>query len=248
MPTPFTHLEIASRLLADPDLNPSARDFLNQYRPDFLLGSIIADARVGANIKRENTHFYTYDQPIRERPWRIMLKTYPALNQPIHEGHHAFIAGYVAHLATDEYWARRMVYRQFIKADWGVADKSIRWLALNLILFYMDVRDYERILPGYCASLCESHPQGWLPFLEDEAIYYWRDLVAHQLNGQRERQTLNIISEVLGLSPPEMLDMLSEENMQEKLWRYISMEALEQHETENYQFTLEQLSLYLDHN
>ena len=67
MPTPFTHLEIAQRLLQDERIPMDIRGILTQEKPAFLLGSVAADGRVDLGSARQDTHFYRYDQPQTER-------------------------------------------------------------------------------------------------------------------------------------------------------------------------------------
>src|SRR5690349_17524253 len=106
MPTPFTHLHIANDLDADPILPDSLKTLINANYGAYLLGSICADATSTGIADRETTHFYRYDKPIVEPPWRVMMAMHPTLCTPKSPAHEAFIAGYVAHLAADEYWSR----------------------------------------------------------------------------------------------------------------------------------------------
>ena len=48
MPTPFTHLRYAERALTDPALPDSARAALEAGLPEYLLGSVVADAQAVA--------------------------------------------------------------------------------------------------------------------------------------------------------------------------------------------------------
>jgi hypothetical protein len=132
MPTPFTHLEIAQRLLCDPHVPESTRALLDSERPAFLLGSVAADARDGAGATRESTHFYAYDRPIEERPWRVMMNSFPALARPHSRAQVAFRAGYVAHLSIDEEWGRKLVRPRFVKHEWGTPWEH-RFLMLHII-------------------------------------------------------------------------------------------------------------------
>ena len=97
--------------------------------PAFQLGSIVADARVASGDGREVTHFYAYGSYITEHPWRAMLRLHPALRQAQDEAHLAFLAGYVAHLATDEAWALKMVRPQFWDKQWIGVERREKFLA-----------------------------------------------------------------------------------------------------------------------
>ena len=81
MPTPFTHLETAQRMLVDEHIPSEIRSALALEKPAFLLGSVAADARTNGDLTRESTHFYSYDKGITEHPWRVMLQQNPNLYQ-----------------------------------------------------------------------------------------------------------------------------------------------------------------------
>ena len=144
MPTPYSHLWIAHRLLADEALSSEVQSAIAADVPAYLLGSIVADARIYPGADRELTHFYRYDKPMPDHPWQEMLRQNPTLAQPQTDSHRAFIAGYVAHLAADEYWTRQMVGPHFAEGAWG---NDIRWrfYVLHLLLTSMDERDEARL-------------------------------------------------------------------------------------------------------
>jgi hypothetical protein len=144
MPTPFTHLAVAQKLLQDEAIPPKIRDCLQQELPAFLLGNIAADARVNMGGGREATHFYTYSEPIQEHPWRIMLNKYPTLKNSQNPAHRAFLAGYMAHLAIDEMWHVEFAYPNFFLAKWG-EDHRYVFTALHLVLIHMDQRSFHRM-------------------------------------------------------------------------------------------------------
>ena len=107
MPTPFTHLASAQRLLDDEGWSAPGRAFLRAHAAAFLLGSIAADGHACSDLRREDTHFYTYDRPITTPPAAVMLSRYPVLLAPVSAGQRAFVAGYVGHLALGELWTER---------------------------------------------------------------------------------------------------------------------------------------------
>ena len=79
MPTPFTHLLTAQRALSDPAIPAAGRALLETHRGAYLLGSVVADAHGLAGLKREDTHFYSFDKPMEDHPWRVMLARFPIL-------------------------------------------------------------------------------------------------------------------------------------------------------------------------
>ncbi len=246
MPTPFTHLEIAQRLLLDERLPAAGRSLLRARLPAFQLGSIVADARVTSGLGREETHFYAYGVPISEKPWRRMLRLHESLREPRDEAHCAFIAGYVAHLASDEAWALKMVRPQFWGRDWPGVARQEKFFALHLILTVMDERD-EGALAGWQAeSLARCQPCDWLPFLPDTVLCGWRDLVAEQIRPAGHSQTLEIFAKRLGRDPAELRAALDDEAcMQRALWRHVPKIMLAQAERRVYSYTREQLAAYI---
>ena len=67
MPTPFMHMALARRLIADPSLPTTIRDLVQSAWGAFLLGSIAPDARISSGLDRANTHFFEY-QPVIDPP------------------------------------------------------------------------------------------------------------------------------------------------------------------------------------
>ena len=246
MPTPFTHLRIVQSLLTDELISLPYRELLLRQRPAFQLGSIVADARVASGVGREVTHFYAYGVPISERPWRQMLHRHPSLNEAQDEAHLAFLAGYVAHLAADEAWALKMVRPQFWGRDWIGVDRWDKFFALHLILTVMDERD-ELVLEGWQAdSLSSSEPCAWLPFMADEVLRGWRDLVAEQITPGGSSQTLSIFGTRLKCDPAELRAALDDPACLDKvLWRHIPKMLLAEVERLGYAYTRDQLAVYL---
>lgn len=247
MPTPFTHLQIAQQQLTNEHIPDSIRRDLMQHRPAFLLGSIAADGRVNSNIGREVTHFYQYEMSITEHPWIVMLETHPMLKTPHDADHHAFIAGYVAHLAADEYWSLNMM-RPYFGEDrhWGDVSREMRFLALHLILIHADERDCALLQHWQAADLAAARPHNWLPFLSDETLATWRDFIADQLTeGGCGSQTLEVFGERLGMSARELATYSSNPAMmQEHLWQYIPKQILAELEPKLYAYSCEQLITY----
>lgn len=219
MPTPFTHLAVAARLLDDPAVPAPIRAELGRERGAFLLGNIAADARVSSGVQRENTHFYAYNRPIVEHPWRVMLDAYPALKQVGDAAQQAFLAGYVAHLVMDEVWTVELVRPVFVEQEW--APGPIRFRMLNVLLVWMDLRDYPTLPRWEREALESAAPCDWSPFLDDPNLCAWRDLIARQLVPGKP-ETIEIISERVGLTPAELTAILeSPEALARDLWGHV---------------------------
>lgn len=243
MPTPFTHLAIANRLLEDASLSETARALLHAQRPAFLLGSVAADARISPTSQREDTHFYHYTQRIQDHPWRVMLARYPSLATPRDDAHRAFVAGYVAHLATDEYWSLHMLEPHFARGTWGDSIQA-RFFVLHLLLIAMDERDLAAIDRQQAHTLAACQPHNWLPFMPDEVLCEWNAFIAQQLLGESE--TLRIFGERVRHTPAELRALLDDPAyMQNALWQHITPDLLTSHEAGMYAFSLAQLEAYL---
>ncbi|XWX03211.1 hypothetical protein VZO05_11935 [Aggregatilineales bacterium SYSU G02658] len=241
MPTPFTHLAYAQRMLDSADscllmLNPAVE------RPAFLLGSVAADARVPALDSRAATHFYTYTEPMRDHPWRVMLAQNPYLDHPTDPALAAFVAGYVFHLAMDEYWSREMLGPHFAHGTWG-SSRAERFYVLHLLLIAMDERDERTLPPHVAAELERCQPNHWLGFMSDDILSDWRDFIARQITGQSE--TLRIFGERIGRSPQELRQVLdSAEQMHHLLYQHLTPSFLADFEQHMYDFACEQLAVF----
>ncbi|MCC6614382.1 MAG: zinc dependent phospholipase C family protein [Anaerolineae bacterium] len=245
MPTPFTHLAVAQRLLDDPEVSNSARAFLLHQRPAFLLGNIAADARISDGVTRESTHFFAYDRPIETHPWRVMFAQHPALEHVSSEAQQAFLAGYVAHLSMDEIWSLEMVRPYFADGTW--ANRRQRFLMLHVILIYMDERDYDLLSSWQQSTLCAAQPQHWTPFLSDSALEDWRDFIGGQMPPAGDSQTLQVLGERLNMEPAELRVILDDDQrMRDDLWSNVPRTLLTEVETHMYDHARAQMMIYLD--
>lgn len=245
MPTPFTHLAAAQRLLDEPSLAPEHRELFRRELGAFLLGNVAADARNESGTPRAATHFYDYAQVITdETPWSIMLRQNPELWTPQDDAHAAFIAGYVAHLSMDEIWSRRMVGPHFVERDW--AERSHRWVMLHVILIYMDERDTGFLADWQADSLARAEPHLWTSFLTDTSLAHWRDMIADQLRPGGQSQTLEIFGARAKRTPEQLRALLDDPSeMYSSLWQYIAPELLVEIEGEMYGHAVTQTGAYL---
>jgi hypothetical protein len=233
MPTPFTHLKTALRLLNDEAIPPDVRASLDAERGAFLLGNIAADARVSSGLRREDTHFYTYDIPITGHPWRVMMRLFPELEHPQSAAQRAFLAGYVAHLCMDEVWLVDMLKPQFVEREWGTRQE--RFLMLHMILIYMDERDYAGLAVWQREALARTEPHGWLPFMSDDDLRTWRDYISQQMPPGGTSETVVLLGERVGLAPDAMRAILeSPDAMQAQLWANVDPAVLARVEADMY--------------
>lgn len=225
MPTPFTHLETAQRMLRDDAIPQPLRHALAEELPAFLLGQIAADARTNGDLRREDTHFYSYDRGISEPPWRVMIQRNPVLLRPHSPAQRAFVAGYVAHLTVDEVWSLDMLGPHFAGREWGT--RPFRFLMLHILLIHMDERDYARLDPGHYDSLIRAQPVDWLPFMSDQTLADWRDFIGQQIKPGGVSQTLEVLGSRIAKPPAELRAILdAPETMQRDLWAHITPDTL----------------------
>ncbi len=244
MPTPFSHLAIAQRLLKD--LPPTTTEALVAQRPAYVLGSVAADARPDVPEPRKTTHFYAYDEPMLDHPWRTMLQQHPQLRSPSDPALRAFVAGYVAHLATDEVWTVNMLGPHFANSEWGESRQS-RFFVLHILLSHMDERDLANLEPWGAADIRHVQPNNWLPFLPDDVLIGWRDLIHEQIRPGGHSQTLEIFAERVDRPVSEFRDMLDDPaQMQRNLWNHIPRYTLAEIETAMYAHAKEALLAYME--
>jgi hypothetical protein len=245
MPTPFTHLEIAQRLLRDPKLPRRHRNDLLLEKGAFLLGNIAADARVDSGAPRLSTHFYHYGTGISVHPWRAMIDQYPALMSPQSPAHRAFVAGYVAHLSVDEIWALQMVGPHIAMGDWG-DNVNFRFFILHLLLITMDERDFAQLEPWQSAHLKQARPRQWTPFLSDHDLGHWQGVIAEQIKPGGKSLTLPILGERIGRTPEELRQLLdSRQYMQDNVWEHTPPTFLAETEAEMVAHARQQLLVYM---
>ena len=243
MPTPFSHLHIAQRLLNDPAVPRAQHDLLQADAPAFLLGGIAADQRTESG-DREDTHFYRYDKTMTDHPWRLMLAQNPALAHPRDAAHRAFVAGYVAHLAADEFWSLHMLRPHFANAAWGENARQ-RFYVLHYLLAWMDERDAGLIDPDTVQHLVLAQPDAWLAFLDDGRLDEWRDYIAGQMSAGSETSAIlsGRIQEEVSSFDQHLHD---EAWMTQQLWQPLTPETVTQTEADMYDFSREQMLVYLD--
>ncbi len=246
MPTPFTHLAAAQRLLTDPAVPDTQRDLLYRQRSAFLLGNVAADARAESGAAREATHFYAYGVPMTTAPWRVMLDRFPALQHAAAADQRAFLAGYVAHLSMDEVWTVDLLGPYFAQGDWGESPRQ-RFFYLHILLIFMDERDEQQLDGWQADTLAAAAPDGWLPFMSDTTLCDWRDLIATQLQPGGESKTLEIFGGRIGKTPQELRAVLdAPELMQRDLWTHVPPAALADIETRMYAHARAQMLTYLN--
>jgi len=241
MPTPFSHLAQAKRLL--PRLPAAAQGLIQAHLPAYYLGSVAADAKIPGQ-DRASTHFYRYDTAMPDHPWRVMLAQHPPLAQPSDVAWRVFVAAYVAHLATDAHWSRYMLGPHFARATWGKS-ASWRFYVLHYLLISMDERDEALLGEADAAALRACAQVAELPFIPPAVLEEWRDFIAEQISGHS--LTVPILAERVGVPAPQMRALLDDPaQMQAMLWDHVSPDVLADVEAGMDDHAQEQLLLYLE--
>lgn len=210
MPTPFYHLSVAEDLLRRSDLSVGNLELLLEYRPAFLLGNTAPDVQTVSGQARQTTHFF--DVPILPgmRPaWERLLIAHPSLVQgcPSPEGA-AFLAGYLCHLQADWLWVVEIFSPVFgPRAGWQTFRQ--RLYLHNVLRAYLDQQIFEGLAPEMGVELGRVLPRDWLPFVEDDFLFVWRDFLAQQLHPGAKAQTVEVFAARQGLEPQEFYTMLS---------------------------------------
>lgn len=247
MPTPFMHMALVQCLITDASLPGSIHDLLRAEWGAFLLGSIAPDARVSSGISRADTHFFEYRPVIDPPPAVAMLNRYPELRRAALQdtAKAVFIAGYVGHLAMDEIWCTQLLFPCFVEAN-GWQPQEERNLALHLLLGYLDERDRTQIPEIDYPALTSASPDHWLPFIGDEALAGWRDLIASQLAPGAASQTLEILGKRVAVPAARLAQYVgSPTEMHARLWAHVPPEQIPIIEEAMYRATLRTVIDYL---
>ncbi len=233
MPTPFTHLVAAERLLNDPALDAAHHELLSANRGAFLLGNVAPDAHVFGQL-RVSSHFYDCTLEAMPGACQVMLTEFPELREVQNPAQLAFIAGYMAHLAVDVVFCEQLIRPHLIAYRHTPEHPQARrrW---NYMLTWLDTRDYSRLSHGVGTLLYATTPDHWLPFMPDKALAGWRDLIAAQCPPDGCNRSFEILGARINLSPAELEAVVrSPERMQQDVWPFITPGELQATEATMY--------------
>lgn len=244
MPTPFMHLYAAQAALDDPRLPDDARRLINAHRDAYLLGSVVADGHYLAQLRRDETHFYTYEQPITVTPWRVMVGQYAPLRHAASDDQRAFLAGYAFHLTMDEVWTMDMLRVYFAHGEWGTRQQ--RFLMLHVMLIEADERDRTRLDARSWAAMRDVQPGDWLPFLSAPIMREWADMMYRQIKPDGRSETFDVLAPRVGMTPDDLRAVLRDgERTERDLWAHIPRSVLAQVEARMVESACEQMAAYL---
>jgi hypothetical protein len=120
-------------------------------------------------------------------------------------------------------------------------------LALHILLSYLDERDLQQLPTSEHAHLVSAEPQHWLPFMPDEALRGWRDIVAAQLPPAGASRTLEILGKRISMSVEDMTQFLSSKaRMDEIIWANVPAERVAATEEAMYVAVRRTVLAYLD--
>ncbi|NDJ84640.1 MAG: hypothetical protein GYB66_02030 [Chloroflexi bacterium] len=248
MPTPFTHLAKAQRLIDDSRVSSEHKRFLRQFWGAFLLGNIAPDAHHEVEtLKREDTHFFHYRPRVFPPPEQAILDQHPEITASVlgNSAQAAFVAGYLAHLAVDAAWCEEVLFPGFLLEDW--ADNATRHFLFVTLLAFMDGRDYEILPPEHAVALADVSPQYWLPFLPDTALVRWRDTIVAQIRPGGTRQSLQIMGRTVSSGYHGLAAILdSTTRLDAELWSRYPPTQLAGAEETAYQRMCASVRVYLD--
>jgi hypothetical protein len=230
MPTPFNHLVFAQELLDASGLSATIRQILAAERPAFYFGNIAPDVQTITGQPREATHFFPV--PIGDAPpaHERLFFAFPELSRPssLSRPQAAFVAGYLAHLEWDQLWIRD-IFEPFFGPQQTWSEFRERLYLHNAFRAHWDARDLLRLPASAGAELRAAQPQAWLPFIADEDLQRWRDLVADQLAPEGAARTVEVFAQRMDADPQAFAALVnSPEEMQRRVFAYIPLDRLAQ--------------------
>lgn len=248
MPSLGSHMVRARRLaetLGLPELDAD--------RGAFYLGSTAPDIRVITRGERADTHFFDLDDLERQDSVERMLEAHPQLRKPagLDAATAAFIAGFITHLVLDEAWVEEIYRPTFgIYSDIDADPRSNVWdRVLQYELDRLDRLD-DQCRIDLQGALAESAPPPGVPFIEDEHLGQWFEMInevaAQQPDYSRFRRMMTrhlqgagfsehdidaccaepnqIVKEALGVVSQERVDRFwehAEDIMRDRVRRYL---------------------------
>jgi hypothetical protein len=86
----------------------------------------------------------------------------------------------------------------------------------------LDKLAYDALPETAVTTLSSAVPNQWLPFVSDEALRQWQDLLVAQLEPTGELETINVYAGRLGMTPAAFAANLNSPAwMDEHVFRYI---------------------------
>jgi hypothetical protein len=178
--------------------------------PAFRLGHTAPDAQTVSGQPREATHFFSVPMTDPRPAHAVMFERFPELSRAsqLDSARAVFLTGYLCHLALDQLWIRQIFQPVFGEtAEWATFRE--RLYLHNVLRTHLDELDLPQLANGVGTSLGRALPDGWLPFLADEALARWRDWLVEQLQPGASSQTLEIFARRMNRDPQELSALLA---------------------------------------
>lgn len=228
MPTPINHLIMARELVESGLLTAAAQELLDGQPGAFLLGHTAPDVQTVSGQPREATHFYRFPPSSEQLAYSVLLAAYPELAHPAQMApdHAAFLCGYLAHLLADELWWHQVFDPCFgTMATWGTWRE--RLFLHNVLRTYLDRQDQARLNGQIGAALTNATPRRWLPFVSDDALCAWRDLLVQQLQPGQHIHTAEVFAARMGVPAQWIEDTLRDPHEMARLFHHAPPSLLE---------------------
>src|SRR5690606_18362033 len=136
-----------------------------------------------------------------ELAYPTMLARYPQLNNvaEMPPAQAMFIAAYSAHLLLDLVWLRQIVV-PFFYLPKHLGDRQQRELTHFILLTYLDTIALRALPETAESTLAAAHSQQWVPFIADDILGDWQNMLVEQLAPGAPVKTIEIYAGRLGMS------------------------------------------------
>ncbi len=218
---------MAQEMLDGRQLSPAARRLVEDAWGTFLLGNTAPDVQTASGQPRHETHFY-HIPPSDDTPaYRALLAAHPELARAerLAPDRAVFLAGYLAHLLADEAWWRTVFAPFFgVDARWGSWRERI--FLHNVLRTHLDREDQVRLNGNVGRALATAEPRRWLPFVSDDALRSWRDLLVKQLQPGQHIRTAEVFAARMRV-PAEMVEeALNSSEQMARVFRHVPLARL----------------------
>jgi hypothetical protein len=144
--------------------------------------------------------------------------------------HTAFVAGYLVHLLFDQLWVAEVFEPVFgPEQTWATFEE--RLYLHNALRAYWDASDLTQLSSRTGDrtgdELRAAAPSNWLPFVTDEYLRAWRNLIADQLDPHQPSRTVEVFAERMKVDPRAFAVLVSSpERMQRRVFDRVPAEQL----------------------
>ena len=209
MPTPVVHIYIAQQVLAAGN-GAAPLQALRQQAGYFLLGSIAPDAWSVSQITRRRSHLLPIPIPAGRRGDAELLATYPQLEraEQLPPAQAAFVAGYMAHLLSDEIWYYRIFEPFFQREAAGDPPLPRRLLLHTALRLHCEAELARRLEPSLADALAGAAAPYNFPVFSDADLQFWRDRISAEIRPGAPKRSAEVFAQRLGVPVEEMTGLL----------------------------------------